>query len=377
MGLRNLPDISFVETNPELIIAEKIKNYEDAYFESTGVSKKLASGDPIRIFLYTEALREIQLRHIIDETAKQNLVKYARNEKLDHIGARVKTPRRPFFAAKTRMLLKFSQARPGISNIPKGTRFSPGTNIYFATEQNYELAAGEQELIASVDCTTAGVAGNDFLPGQINVIVDPLPFLVEASNLDVTQGGADGEDDEDYRERVYNAPEGLSVAGPDSAYEFHTKAYSSLIKDVKVLSPSPGVIDIRIILESGEIPSVSFIDGLKKHFGKNLRPLTDKVEIGAPDIVKYDIDITYFILNEDIENINVIQSKVEKALDEFILWQKEKSGRDINTSELIFKIRAAGAKRVEVRLPSFLSIDDTEVAHADNVTLVYGGLEDD
>lgn len=375
--LSSLPDITFVETDPEKIIADKINDYENAYFESTGTRKQLYPGDPIRIFLYTEALREIQLRHIIDETGKQNLLKYARNENLDHLGARVKTPRRKAKPSFTRMKLKFSQARQSISIIPKGTRFSPQTNIYFETDKTYELAIGEQELIVSVVCTEAGSLGNGFLLGQLNVIVDPLPFLIEAINIDVTQGGEDLEDDELYREKIYNAPEGLSVAGPEGAYKFHTKAYSSQITDVRVTSPTPGVVDIRVLLQDGELPSRGFLEGLEAYFDKEKRPLTDKVIANVPDVIKYNIDVKYYVAKTDIENLERIQLSVNAALKDYIKWQKSKIGRDINDSELIFLLRRAGAKRVDVVTPKYTPVDANTVAHADVISMVYGGLEDD
>lgn len=377
LSLNDLPDVTFVETNPEKILADIIKDYENAYFESTGERVILRPADPIRIFLYTQALREIQLRHVIDETGKQNLLKYAKGNVLDHKGARVRAIRGVAMPSKTRMRLRFSQARPTITILDRGIRFSPGTNIYFETDRSYELPAGEQELIVNVTCTESGVVGNGLLPGQINVIVDPQPYLVDAENIDLTQGGTDIEDDDSYRIKIYNAPEGLSVAGPEAAYEYHAKAYSTLIEDVKVNSPSPGVIDIRVLLKNGELPSAGFIAELDSHFGKGLRPLTDRVQFAAPDVVSYDLDVTYYISSDQIENANEIQERVQIALDSFVIWQKRKIGRDINDSELVFLLRQAGAKRVEVRQPSFTSISEVSVAHANSISLTYGGMESD
>ncbi|MFX3672868.1 MAG: baseplate J/gp47 family protein [Paenisporosarcina sp.] len=375
--LNDLPDITFVETNPEQILTQIIREYENAYFESTGMVKKLYPGDPIRIFLYTQALREIQLRHVIDDTAKQNLLKYARGNNLDHLGARVRVPRGEEKAAVTRMTLKFSQAFPDIYIIPIGTRFSPGNNLFFATQNEFVLPAGTQEMIINVDCEEKGVIGNDLLPGQINIIVDPLPFLTFATNLDVTQGGVNIESDDDYRESIYLAPASFSVAGPDAAYIYHTKTYSPLIDDVRVSVPSGGVIDIRVLLNEGELPSVTFLEGLNNHFNKSIRPLTDLVQTGAPLIVPYDIEATYYISSEQLGDITSVQEKINSALEEFISWQKSKIGRDVNPSELVFKLREAGAKRVVIVSPSHAVINDTEVANANVVTLNYGGIEDE
>ena len=86
-------------------------------------------------------------------------------------------------------------------------------------------------------CTENGVDGNELLPGQVNVLVDLIPYVESVSNTTKTSGGADLESDESLAERIFLAPSGYSVAGPDDAYKYWTKTYSQTIGDVKVTSP--------------------------------------------------------------------------------------------------------------------------------------------
>ena len=58
----------------------------------------------------------------------------------------------------------------------------------------------------------------------------------------------------------------------------------------------------------------------------------------------------------------LIQSAVNKAVENYVLWQKEKPGRDINPSELTRLIMQAGAKRVEITSPAFEKIEQTQIA---------------
>ena len=44
---------------------------------------------------------------------------------------------------------------------------------------------------------------------------------------------------------------------------------------------------------------------------------------------------------------------------------------------VIMRVKAAGAKRVEVVSPAFEKVTDTEVAQIADFTVNYGGLEDD
>ncbi|MFD2089923.1 baseplate J/gp47 family protein [Brevibacillus brevis] len=50
--------------------------------------------------------------------------------------------------------------------------------------------------------------------GKLNQLVDPLPFVQSVSNVTESGGGADEEDDDSYAERIRQAPESFSVAGP-------------------------------------------------------------------------------------------------------------------------------------------------------------------
>ena len=108
-----------------------------------------------------------------------------------------------------------------------------------------------------------------------------------------------------------------------------------------------------------------------------MRPLTDEVRIFAPTIVEYELDITYYISRKNRNIEQDVKNKIETAIQAYVTWQKEAIGRDINPSELIRCMMEAGAKRVEVRSPLFISVQHTELAQCNRQTIVYGGLEYD
>jgi len=378
LNLSDLPDIQFAEKDPETILNEMITGYENAYFVQTGVQKTLYPGDPIRIWLYTQALRELQLRQIIDFSAKQNLLKYATGDYLENIGAPwVTRDEAKISFVSVKFIL--SEAQSVIQIIPQGTRVSPSNTIYFETTKDIEVAVGATDVIIVMNCTESGTIGNDFIPGQINILSDPLPWIQSVINIDKSQGGIDSEDDESLRERIWLAPESFTTAGPEGAYEFFAKKYSSLITDVKVISPTAGNVNVIVLLENGEIPSVTFLQGLNDYLDtKTIRPLTDHVTANAPDVISYDIAFTYYILTTNTIVEASIKTKVDQAVQDYILWQKSKISRDINSSELTARIIAAGAKRVSIIAPIYTSILNVEVAiSSSNVVATYGGLEDD
>ncbi|WP_443683542.1 baseplate J/gp47 family protein, partial [Phascolarctobacterium faecium] len=105
--------------------------------------------------------------------------------------------------------------------------------------------------------------------------------------------------------------------------------------------------------------------------------LTDQVIVKAPDIVKFNVEVTYYINRADEVQSISIQSGVAKAVNDYVIWQKSKLGRDINPDELISLIKKNGAKRVVIASPNFQVIAENNIAIAENVSVKLGGLEDE
>ena len=169
------------------------------------------------------------------------------------------------------------------------------------------------------------------------------------------------------------------MAGPSDAYEYWVKQYNSAaIEDVKIHEPLEAVVDIRILLRGGALPSESFCGGCLEYLKENpIIPLTDNVYVSAPDVAPYDLKATYYISRSDINNIATIQASIEAAKDTYLSWQKTKIGRDINPDALTEFVRAAGGKRVVIESPVFTVIPETSIAIENSVKFVYGGVEDD
>ena len=110
--------------------------------------------------------------------------------------------------------------------------------------------------------------------------------------------------------------------------------------------------------------------------GETLRPLCDKVVCVEPAEVEYRIELTYWIGESDQKSAGSIQERVNAAVQGYQEWQRH-LGRDINPTELIAKIREAGAKRVKLISPADATVEKTELPKCTGATVTYGGLEDD
>ncbi|WP_318253539.1 baseplate J/gp47 family protein [Selenomonas sp. AB3002] len=109
---------------------------------------------------------------------------------------------------------------------------------------------------------------------------------------------------------------------------------------------------------------------------RTVRPLTDQVSVLAPTVKSYNVTLTYYIDSDDATSAVAIQAAVQSAVSEFVAWQKEHLGRDINPTELYYRVRAAGAKRAVITEPVFAAVAASEVAIENTITVNFGGLED-
>ena len=374
----NLPEINFVTADKEVVENEVFALY------TTITGRKLASADPICLFLLAITNIVILLLNRINDTGKQNLLAYARGANLDHIGIALGVERLQATGAVTTMKLTASMARPEGIAIPKGTRFTSGDGAFFALTEPYYLSANETSILVKAVCTEASVKGNGYPIGSITTLVDPIPYIASVTNTTISEGGADVETDDAFRERIREAPESFSCAGAEGAYEFFTKKASALISSVKVVSPKPGDVVVYPGLVSGEIAKAEILTLVETALtDKKVRPLTDNVSVKAPIAKNYSINLQYYIDSDNAYYADTIKARVDEAVTDYIKWQSGKVGRDIIPSELIRRIMEAGAKRVTVTSPIFTVVKDgrkedgyqVELAQCTGKTITYGGVE--
>lgn len=374
----NLPDVSFIDDMQlEDVQGQLIRDYQNRYKDITGKDIVLDRADPMSLILYALSVQVYQALLYVDKTGKQDLLKYSYGEYLDNLAAMKGIAREKAKPARAMIRFTLSGIRPSTVEIPAGTRVTDG-EIYFQTESYAAIPAGSTSTDVAAECMTSGTSGNDLGIGEINVLVDPVPYVAKVSNTEPTSGGADIEDDDTLKDRIYIAPSKYSVAGPEESYRYWVKTYNSNISDVLIYSDDPVDVIIEFIMNNGELPSESMILGVQKCLAdEQIRPLTDRLTVKAPDTVDYKVNVKYFVNQSDLKKVDTIKAAVEAAVDDYIVWQRSKIGRDINPSQLIQQMVSAGAKRVEVTLPVFQVIGKANVAKLSSKTVTYGGLEDD
>lgn len=378
MSDRKYPDIDFVETDTETIESSLIALYESLVQQVPGRERyKVYPASPERLFISWIASVIVQQRVLINETAKKNVPRYADGEYLDSLAELFKDLERlPASPASAVFRFYISEAQQQSIIIPAGTRVSFDGTIMFATNENLEIKAGSLYGDIEGECTTPGTIGNNLAAGQVKDLVDIYDYYQKAENITATSGGAEEEDDASYYERMRESMESFSTAGPMNGYIYFTKSVSAAVADVVATSPTPGVVDVRVLLQDGQQATEAVLKEIEEALNADdVRPLTDTVTVSVPETVPFDVDVTFYIAQPNAASATVIEAAARQAVKDYISWQTSKIGRDINPSYLTAKLMEAGAKRVEVRKPEYTAVEEIKVAVLGEETVLNGGIE--
>lgn len=213
--IENFPDISFIEnTEVNDVLNQMISDYQEKYKEITGTEVTLSQADPFRLIMYACTLQIYQAMQYADNAGKMSFLKYSYGEFLDNLAALRGLTRQQATSATT--ILEFSIENPLESavGIAEGTRVTNGNELYFATDEYAEIAAGSTTVRVRATCTETGKSGNGFAPGELSTLVETHPYVTGVQNVTTTEGGYDIESDNELRDRIYAAPGAYSTAGP-------------------------------------------------------------------------------------------------------------------------------------------------------------------
>ena len=373
MNLSLLPSIVFCETDTAAVEAAVIASYEEI------TEKSLYPGSPERLFIEAVAYLIAQQNFVIDYTGKMNLLSLSTGDFLDHLGALLNTNRLGSAYATTSLTFTLGEPLTWQVVIPQGTRATPDGEVYFATDMDATIPAGDMSVTVPATCVEAGAKHNGLLAGQINALVDRVAYVATVANSIITLGGTDIENDDRLRSRIQLAPERLSTCGPENAYRYWALSVSPDILDVAVWSPEAGQIWVAPLMTGGDLPGSEILSKILAAIStKDRRPLTDELNVTSPEAVSYSIAGTYWIRTSYASRGGSIQAQIAAALGGYQTWQKAKLGRDILPSELISRIQSIeGVQRVELSAPGYTALDPWQVAQCSAASLNYGGLSDD
>jgi phage-related baseplate assembly protein len=170
--------------------------------------------------------------------------------------------------------------------------------------------AASQSLVA-----TATGTGLDNLGAWLGVTRKVLDPGDPANGIPPTY-----ESDDDFRDRIVNAPQAWSVAGPRSAYEALALEADELVADAYATSPNPGEVSVFVMEADAAVAQQSTIDAVLAYLSaESRRPLTDLVTVssGTPRVVLVNIEVA-------IDNDVAAQATIDAMLARWEEWIESK-----------------------------------------------------
>lgn len=368
-------ELEFVNTDSSEIYDTIITELEN------GVAEPLYPGDERRIFGEAMVPLFVALYSSVNDACRQKMLRYARGEVLDAIGENRGLSRDMPEQAKTTLRFSLTNAISSNITIPAGTRVTSDFERYFSTDTTVVLAAGSTHVDASATAVEGGVDYNDIPAGAINIMVDLLAYIDTVENLTPTAGGNNEESDEAFRERIRNATNKITTAGPAASYKYWAMQADPTVADAIVESPEACKVVITPILYGGEIPDEGVLAKVREACtASDVRPLTDQVIVQAPTTTEYDIELVYYTTPGDESDCVKAVEGSGGAIDQYIYWQGSALNRDINPDhlrKLILRPEGEaeglpGADRVIITKPEYVELNKTTVAKfSGNITVSH------
>lgn len=212
---------------------------------------------------------------------------------------------------------------------------------------------------------------------QLGANVDtPRLVITPADDTTLPPTPAVMESDSEYRVRLPQAFEGISVAGPSGAYEYHGRAADGRVADVKAISPSPACVTISVLSREGNgTASADLLAVVASALNdENVRPVGDRVTVQSATIVKYVIEAVLY-LYPGPEAVT-IQAAAEAKLKRYITAQ-HRLGRDIRLSAIYAALHVEGVQRVELKKPlADIVLNTTQASFCEQYRITVGGSDE-
>lgn len=135
-----------------------------------------------------------------------------------------------------------------------------------------------------------------------------------------------------------------------------------------------GKVLIVPILYDGKMPDADMLKKIEDACSaEDVRPMTDLVEVRAPEQISYDINITYYTDRQNESDCVAAIEGDNGAIKQYKDWQDTKMGRDINPDKLralcLAPKTGVGCDRIVITSPTYQELTRTQVASFGKLTV--------
>ncbi|EKL3977761.1 baseplate assembly protein [Morganella morganii] len=224
-------------------------------------------------------------------------------------------------------------------------------------------------------CMVAFARGGDLdqLGANNNV---PRLVIQAADDTAIPPVPAVYESDSDFRMRIPQAFEGMSVAGPVGAYVFHARSASGQVADASAISQEPACVTVSVLSREGDgtAPAELLAVVDKALNDENVRPVADRVTVQSVEIVNYSIDAVLYLF--PTPESEPIEAAAREQIARYVKEQ-HRIGRDIRLSAIYAALHVEGVQRVELNSPAKdIVISNTQASFCTGVTVTVGGSDE-
>ena len=177
------------------------------------------------------------------------------------------------------------------------------------------------------------------------------------------------EDNDAYRLRIQEAPDGLSVAGPKASYEFHARSSDGRVKDASATSPAPASVTVTVLAnnDTGIADAALLAIVARALNAEDVRPLGDRLTVQAAQVIDYQIEATLFIgVGPEVP----ILLDAARANAVRVSQPRRPLGHSIYRSACSAAVHVEGVRKVELTSPvADIELDATQAARCTAINL--------
>ncbi|WP_332102767.1 baseplate assembly protein [Klebsiella variicola] len=200
--------------------------------------------------------------------------------------------------------------------------------------------------------------------------------ITAADDTQIPPVAAVMESDSDLRQRIPAAFEGMSVAGPAGAYEFHAMSADGRVADATANSPAPAEVTVAVLSREGDgTASDDLLLAVSTVLNdETVRPVGDRLTVVSAEIIPYAVDAVLYVYPGPATE--PILAAARTQLTAYITEQR-RLGRDIRMSAIYAALHVQGVQRVELLQPrADVVLDKTQAAYCTDTRVVIGGSDE-
>jgi len=329
LNLSNLQPPTILEVLDYETIVERKLNRVKEILASKGIEYIPSEADDLMTLIEMDAYEEMLLVARTNERIKQQFLVFATGSNLDHIGVtRFGVERLAGIKPKAQVEFTLSQAQDYDVVLPARLMLGNGKDISYLT-QDIVIKAGELSAVGVIELNQE-VESSDV---KTEMILTPIAWVVTAKQLTPFAGGANPEDDERYRERIWLSRERRTTAGSRLMYEFYTKSADVRVKEVNVANGGAGVV--KVCYHADE----DITDIVKNYLNADeIRPLTDKVEVEKAIVKEVLIDAVLIAKDISLVDLEAIKARFADFEEKFNVFLSVPKIYDLLTDENIIDV---------------------------------------